>query len=293
MLILSRAKLHVSTLILGCRNLTKGNAAREEILAHCKPLKPVVQVWQIDMASYQSVQAFAKRLDTDLTQLDAVILNAGISTNEYKAAEQFEATLTVNFVSTFLLGFLVLPQLRKTAELTNAPTHLAFVGSNVHAFADASQLQQPSDGKILSTLSDESNADMAARYFLSKLMVMLCVRELAVRTTSKKANGPEIIINCLSPGWCKTELFRQDDGGFMGRSMLKLIGRTSESGARCLTSAIAAGSETHGAYVSECRKKRPSVFVRSSDGAAVQQKLWKELVATIEQISPHASQSIV
>jgi len=236
-----------------------------------------IHVWQVDMASYKSVIAFAERLKT-LPSLDAVIANAGISTNQYSMAENFEGTLTVNVVSTFLLSLLVPPQLQAQPQ----PTHLTVVGSNVHSFADHAQLLEPQRGTIFSTLSDKRQADMDARYFISKLIVMLCVRELASKTNGK------VIINCPSPGWCKTDLFRQDDGGFMGRNMLKLIGRMPEVGARCLTSAIVAGPGSHGQYLTECRVKQPSVFVRSPEGQSLQRNVWKELQGIIRRISPDA-----
>ncbi|QIW97078.1 hypothetical protein AMS68_002596 [Peltaster fructicola] len=270
------AALGASTIILGCRNITKGEAAKKNI-PHDE--KTTIHVWQIDMADFSSVKAFAERLST-LPRLDAVLANAGISTNQYSVAESFESTLTVNVISTFLLALLVLPQLRSQAQ----QTHLTIVGSNVHCFADHTQLQHPPQGEVFTTLSDKQQADMAARYFLSKLMVMLCVQELASRTDSNK-----VVVNCPSPGWCKTELFRQDDGGFMGRNMLKLIGRTPEEGARCLTSAITAGKDTHGQYLSECRVKPASVFVRSSEGQQLQRTLFKELLQVIERIAPGAT----
>ena len=68
--------------------------------------------------------------------------------------------------------------------------------------------------------------------------------------------------------------------------MLRLIGRTSEVGARTLTSAIAAGEETHGRYLSECQVKPPSVFVRSEKGLQVQTKVWNELLQLLGTISP-------
>ena len=48
--------------------------------------------------------------------------------------------------------------------------------------------------------------------------------------------------------------------------MLRFIGRPAEVGARTLPSAIAAGPESHGQYLSECRVKRASVFVKSRKG---------------------------
>lgn len=204
----------------------------------------------------------------DLQRVDVVLANAGISTNQFALAEGLEQTLTVNVVSTFLLSQLCLPALERTAKSIGSPTHLTIVGSNVHAFVDPASITTLPQGQMLSSLSDEKLADMNGRCFLSKLLVQLCVRKLAARTpiSERPVGVPSVIINCPSPGWCKTPLFRQDDGGAIGRNMLRLIGRTGEVRARTLVTAITAGPETHGEYLSESQVKNASVWVRSVEG---------------------------
>ena len=70
------------------------------------------------MSSFASVKAFSDRANNELPRLDAVLANAGISTNLYNSAEGFEETLTVNVISTFLLSVLCLPALQRTAAQT-------------------------------------------------------------------------------------------------------------------------------------------------------------------------------
>ncbi|KAK4501934.1 hypothetical protein PRZ48_007744 [Zasmidium cellare] len=286
-------QLNVSNLILGCRSVDKGEAAKEKLLTRSKSTS--VQVWKVDMADYGSVKSFANKLNKDLPRLDALLVNAGISTNEYHVAERLEQTLTVNVVSSFLLCFLALSKLSQTAAETGEASHLTIVGSLVHCFADHQQIVRPPAGKIFATLSDKSQADMAARYFLSKLIVLLCVQEMSKQMSrSKEKSGKDaVIFNCPNPGWCKTELFRQDDGGAFARNLLRLIGRTPEAGARTLTSAIAADVSTHGHYLSECQVKPASVWVRSQEGQAVQSKVWKELIDQLNTIEPGVSEALV
>jgi NAD(P)-dependent dehydrogenase (short-subunit alcohol dehydrogenase family) len=176
----------------------------------------------------------------DLQRVDSVLAKAGISTNQFALAEGLERTLTVNVVSTFLLSKLCLPVLEQTARSIGSSKHLTIVRSNVHAFADHTSMTTLPQGQVLSSLSDEKSDDMSRRYFLSKLPVQLCTQELAARTP-KSAVAPSVIINFPNPGWCKTPVFRQDDGGAISRNMLQLIGRTGEVGARTLVSAITAG----------------------------------------------------
>ncbi|KAF2717960.1 NAD(P)-binding protein [Polychaeton citri CBS 116435] len=286
--------LNVSTLILGCRSVSKGEAAKEKIVQETGGGDTSVEVWKVDMANYASVKLFSERVSKKLDRLDAIVVNAGISTNEYQVAEDLEQTLTVNVVSAFLLSFLCLPLLKHTTAQYGSPTHLTFTGSLVHCFADQKQIQHPPLGQVFRTLSDKDQADMGARYFLSKLILLLCIQEMAKHIPkTEKSGSPSVIVNCPNPGWCKTELFRQDDGGVFARNLLKLIGRTSEIGARTLTSAIAAGEETHGRYLSECQTKPSSVWVRSQEGQEAQKRMWIELLDTLDRVSPGVGNILV
>ena len=138
----------------------------------------------------------------------------------------------------------------------------------VHIFAKTKQLCDARSGEILKTLSDPAQADVANRYFPSKLLVMLGVRDLAAKTNaSAESNGPQI--NCVNPGWCKTEPFRHEDE-FGSRLALILMGRTGEEGSRTLVHTSSAGNVTHGRYLSECKVKPESHFVRSQAGQQFQ-----------------------
>ncbi|MCJ1475233.1 hypothetical protein MMC13_003894 [Lambiella insularis] len=147
------------------------------------------------------------------------------------------------------------------------------------------QISQPPPGHILKTLNDESTADMADRYALSKLLVLLGVRQLAEKLSRGSKEGQaSVIVNCVSPGWCKTELFRTNDGGLGGRVGLALVGRTAEEGSRTLVHAAVAGKTSHGKYLSEGRVKPESSFVRSDVGSLVEKRVWAELVDILESI---------
>ena len=183
--------------------MAKGEKAKRTVLASAprgSPMSPNVEVWPVDMADYSSVLAFGHRACSTLTRLDAVVLNAGVELTEFELAESIERTLTINVVSTFLLAQLVLPKLGETGREREIDTHLTFVGSMIHIFAKTKQLCGAKSGDILRTLSDPAQADMANRYFLSKLLVLLGVRDLAAKidisTEGKKA---QVVINCVNP----------------------------------------------------------------------------------------------
>ena len=286
-------RLHVSHLILACRSLSKGEAAKEKILASAPKPNTKIEVWPLDLCSYASVLDFAGRCNT-LSRLDTVVENAGVSFNEYSTAEDNETTITVNVVSTFLLALLLLPKLRQSAAQFNTTPRLPIVGSAVHFWATTAELTKPAQGKIFETLNEKQSANMAGRYFLSKLVVMFCVRELAARTSASAAkNGtPTVVVSNVAPGWCRTDLFRHEEGGVGQRMALKVIGRSSEEGSRTLVHGAVAGKEAHGQYLSECQVKPASAFVRSKEGGNLQKRLWEELMAKLEMISPGISANI-
>ena len=243
---LNSYSLNVSHLILACRNITKGENACKEIvtsggtLSRCK-----VEVWQLDMSNYSSVLAFGHRM-TSLSRLDVFVANAGTDVNHWEMCEGSESTITVNVISTFLVAMLAIPKLREASDAPQKLSHLVITGSVIHIFAKDKYLAQPPPGQIFKSLNDESTADMGDRYHLSKLLVLLGVRQLAEKLSRESEKGhASVIVNCVNPGWCKTELFRTNDGGMGGRIGLRLIGRTAEQGSRTLVHGAVAGENSH------------------------------------------------
>jgi retinol dehydrogenase-12 len=267
--------------------MSKGEKARKELLASGRLTNPGrIEVWQLDMSQYSSVIAFGDRLKT-LSRLDAFVANAGIVTNHFEKFEGHESMLTVNVISTLLVALLAIPKLRESSKLQQKPSRLVLTGSAVHIFAKHNYLSEPKEGEIFKTLDDESTADMADRYNLSKLVLLLGYRKLAEelrRSSAQEQNS--VILNFIHPGWCKTELFRVDNGGMGGRIGLRLMGRTAEQGSRTLVHGAVAGQETHGKYVSECCVKPESSWVRSAESAEVEKRVWTELVRILEGIQP-------
>lgn len=86
------AKLSPAKIILAVRSTEKGNTARETLLA-AKGVQAavdaglVVEVWQLDLASFASVKAFAKRAEEELQRLDVVVENAGMATQKWTTTE--------------------------------------------------------------------------------------------------------------------------------------------------------------------------------------------------------------
>ena len=76
-------RLKATTLILAVRNLSKGKRARDAMLAdgEVKRLNPNadVRLMQLDLVDFQSVIDFADRVSKEVTNLNVLLLNAGIN----------------------------------------------------------------------------------------------------------------------------------------------------------------------------------------------------------------------
>jgi hypothetical protein len=114
----------------------------------------------------------------------------------------------------------------------------------------------------------------------------------------------------MTPGACKSDFDRESTGfaRFMGNIMSAVLARSTEIGSRTLIAGLAAGEESHGSYMADCRIAeyiiyqlrmrdanavfRPGPMVRGSDGMALQKKIWDQLVIQLETIQPGISEHI-
>lgn len=128
-------RLGAARVILACRDVEKGRVARADIEASMSTRKGVVDVWQVDMGSFQSVRAFCRRAAAELDRIDVLVENAGVAIGTYVEADGgFESSIAINVVSTFLMLVLLLPTLRKTATRFNIESKVVIVSSDAHMF---------------------------------------------------------------------------------------------------------------------------------------------------------------
>jgi NAD(P)-dependent dehydrogenase (short-subunit alcohol dehydrogenase family) len=271
-------RLNAAKVILAVRNVSAGEEAKRSIESSTGRTG-VCEVWMVDFASYNSVKAFAKRASSELERLDALVENAGISTEKFSLAEGEERTITINVISTFLMALLLLPKLRSTAKAHRSPTHLSIVSSETHGWAKFPEWKADN---IFETLSNEKVADMtgaSGRYPVSKLLGVFAVREIA-----PKLKDSGVILNLADPGLCHSSLSR--DGSWFLFVLKAVLARSTEVGSRALVYAAGAPAQSHGQFLHDCQIGTVSDFVRSDDGKAAQTKVWKELSQKLESIQP-------
>lgn len=155
-------RLGAAKVILAVRDQRKGERAKTSI-HELEKRQQVVEVWSLDLCSYESVTQFADRVHRTLPRVDVLLENAGVAKYTYSVAEDDETSITVNVVSTFLLALLLLPKLRETAARYNVTPRLTITTSNVHFFT---QFPEKSSPDIFKTLADQDTANMADRYVL-------------------------------------------------------------------------------------------------------------------------------
>lgn len=120
-------RLNAARVILACRSVDKATAAKHDI-EQSTNRHGVVEVWQLDLASFDSVKDFAARA-AKLDRLDLLLNNASVLAFGWALPEGHETMVTVNVVSTFLLTILLLPTLRRTGVQCNVTPHVVIVSS--------------------------------------------------------------------------------------------------------------------------------------------------------------------
>jgi NAD(P)-dependent dehydrogenase (short-subunit alcohol dehydrogenase family) len=193
-------KLGASRVILACRNVEKGQSALKDIQSTTECSREILDVWPLDMKSVASVKAFADRAKTTLPRLDVLLANAGVATVEFRVAEKYEESLTVNVINLFLLGLLLYPKLRDTAKQYKTRTRITITTSETYEIVKFQERKEPV-GQIFSTLNKKTKANMTERYFLTKMLEILMVQKLG---TLLPVESSYVVINCVAPGYVLT-----------------------------------------------------------------------------------------
>lgn len=154
------AQRGASKVIIAVRTLSKGEDAAAKIRAGLSPsnTSTTIEVWSLDLTSYQSVKDFAARAKM-LDRLDVLLENAGLQKSKFELKGEDEETITVNVTNTALLAFLLLPKLRETAERFGVTPRLVIVASDTAFFA---KLEERKAESIFDKMADP-RSDMSER----------------------------------------------------------------------------------------------------------------------------------
>ena len=173
------------TVVLACRNATRGEAARQDIVRDSG--NPRVSLGIVDLASEASVRSFGKEFQEKHSRLDVLINNAGVYTSHRDVTpDGLERQFEVNYLSGFLLTHLLLDLLKKSA-----PSRIVNVSSSAHM-----------GGTIrFDDLQGERRYGGFRAYNQSKLAQILFTQELA-----RRLEGTRVTVNACHPGVIRTNL---------------------------------------------------------------------------------------
>ncbi|KAL1644538.1 hypothetical protein SLS61_008806 [Didymella pomorum] len=276
------AKLGASKVIIAARDLNKGESTKNE-LAKRLGRDDQLEVWELDMMSYDSVCAFAELAD-GLGRLDIAILNAGIRRSSYHAGQQgWEEDLQVNTLSTVLLGVLLLPKLKQSKQHTGKTPILEFVNSGLHQSAVVPpEVRQQSN--ILEHYNKRENFKEGSLYKFSKVFLMYAANKLASEISSA-----DVIITSICPGVVRSDLGR--DHYFPGVYVLAgllvfLFMKSPSQGADAILSGTTQGEAVHGRFWKDDRIMPVPVAVAGSEMKELGSRIWDEIVESLKNDVP-------
>ena len=242
--------LGLSHLVMGVRSLERGNAAASQLRAANSSAK--IEVWQLDMETYESIQAFVRKCQDNLSRIDIVILNAGIALQEFVTipATGHETAIQVNHISTALLAVLLLPVLKSKSKGQNPPRLTIINSLTAHLCKFPNRSKRP----LLPSFDDTAVTSWNAteRYGVSKLLSQLFIVKLA-----ENVNPEDVIINMVDPGLTKgTGLSRHTKGATAAAAKVffSIAGRPVDRGAATyVDAALGHGKESHGCFLMNCK----------------------------------------
>ena len=173
--------------IIACRNLPKGIAARKEIIETSR--NENVSMKKLDLASIKSIREFVDEVLAEEPKIHILICNAGVMFTPYQLTEDgFELQFGVNHLGHFLLVNLLLDRMKESA-----PSRIVVVASVAHytGYLDFNDMMW----------TKWYNPQLS--YCRSKLANIMFARELAKRV---KESG--ITVCSLHPGTVYTEITR-------------------------------------------------------------------------------------
>ena len=222
--------------IMACRNLEKGELARQKILEFNPEVEP--ELWELDLSSLSSVKAFAQLYLSGNEGPELLINNAGLMAIPYlKTEDGFEMQFGVNYLGHFALTALLWKGMRdrKGARIVN-------VSSLAHRF-----------GKMrFFDINWEQAYSKWGAYGMSKLSSLLFTMELAGKL---KESGSVVTVAAAHPGYADTSL--QAKGMLMAGSKKKadffnlanrFIAQSGEMGALPSLYAATAADVEQGAF---------------------------------------------
>ncbi|XP_039473215.1 retinol dehydrogenase 12-like [Oreochromis aureus] len=240
--------------IIACMDKEKANAAVKDIIESSGNENIVCM--KLDLSDSKSIQEFAEAIHKDEPKLNILISNAGVMVCPYrKTADGFEMQISVNHLGHFLLTYLLLDLIKKSA-----PAIIINVSSMAHSWGSIN----------LEDLNSEKHYNKNKAYAQSKIANVLFTRSLA-----KRLEGTGVTTYSLHPEIVQTELWRHLNG--VQQFFMKMISpftKNSVQGAQTTIycSVDSSLEKESGGYYSDCAPANCSAAAKDDN---VAEKLWE------------------
>ncbi|KAK8012831.1 hypothetical protein PG991_010206 [Apiospora marii] len=247
--------LGASLLVMAVRSLPKGEAAAEALRAEFPDGGARIEVWELNMASFRSVRAFAERCGRELPQgrLHAAVLNAGLGAFEFRRVGEGEGEGGGKG--------------SRDDAAVREPGRLTLISSDA---ALTAPLSDPGEGNsLLDSLGRAEAFDGFAQYGVSKLLLTMFVAKLA--TGGRFVSADDVVVNVSNPGPTRgTQLVAQGPLAtrlFTG-VLFGVCGRSAAEAARIYVhSNLVLGRGSHGGYTDWLVRAWPPMMY-TEEGAA-------------------------
>lgn len=185
---------------LACRDKERCALAREDIFLETE--NKDIHCRYCDLASFDSIKRFVRRLQKDEEKVDILVNNAGVMWGEREITQDgIETQLGVNHMGHFLLTNLLIDKIKQ-----GAPSRIVNVASRAHF-----------KGKInVQDLNSAESYSESGAYNQSKLANVLFTRELA-----KRLEGSGVTVNAVHPGIVDTNIVRNT--GFFTKTLMTIF----------------------------------------------------------------------
>ena len=247
-----------SHVILACRNQAKGEEAVERI--RTKHPSASVELEILDLASLESVEKFAKQVESKISAVDLLVNNAGVMIPPESMTEDgFELQFGVNYLGHFALTGLLLSTLKKSDQ-----ARVVTLSSIAHR-----------TGSIdFGSFRGGKRYRAWKSYEQSKLACLMFAIELDERL---RAGGVPVMSMAAHPGGTKTDLQRHNR--FFDWATDKVAMRATQGALPTLyaaTSSEAEGGKYYGPNGFMEMRGYPAVakVSRKAQDAVVRKRLW-------------------
>ena len=241
-------------------NKVKGIKAVKEIIKKTKNKK--IKYLKGDLSSIKQISMIAKNLIKE--KFDILINNAGaLYFSRMESIDKIEKTFALNHLSYFALTNLLLQNknIKRGGRIIN-------VASGAHKGIDID----------FEDLETKKNYNGWFVYKKSKLCNILFTRKLSKFTSDKN-----ITVNCLHPGFVKTEFGKNNSGilGLIIKLLMNLFAIKLEEGAKTIIYLVNSNevNKVTGKYFYKSQIIEPSSFAQNQKSA---DRLWDESIKILK-----------